>query len=274
MKKFQLPIILSLFLLLVWHHQSVQAEISKNEAECLLQKMAYADGSFSEKEKQHLQNTIQLPKDLIAAMKDDCLRSKEQITADLSNYKDDPRFGIVLIFSSYIAKADGTVTSDERRLLTLYLDTVSKENDVQKLLDLCTVEAISNEEVFEQILLEYFPEKYKKTKRGEVPLNLKGIKTVELAYEATFDVYVTAAPYPEKSSGDKTKKWSKGSSGGFATLGWSPDGDVRGTYWVTTTVTNFTAYGIIDVDGDGVFATYKATKSENPNVPITGPDVY
>ena len=113
-----------------------------------------------------------------------------------------------------------------------------------------------------------------KNMRGEVPMNLKGIKTAQIAYEGSFDTFVTIAPYPRKSSGKKTKQWVRGASGGFMTVGWSPDGDVRGTYWVTTTTTNFTAWGIIDVDGDGKFATYTATISENPNAPITPPDVY
>jgi hypothetical protein len=119
--------------------------------------------------------------------------------------------------------------------------------------------------------------KYKKASiRAEVPMNLKGIKTAEISYEANFDVYVSAEQYPPTSSGMKSKRWVYTDSGGFYTMGWSPDGDVRGTYWVTTSENeyNFTAWGIIDLDGDGVFATYKATKSENPNAPITPPDVY
>ena len=112
-----------------------------------------------------------------------------------------------------------------------------------------------------------------KTKRSEVPSNLKGIKTAELAYESNFDVFVFAASYP----GTPTKtvqQWVKSSSGGFASMGWSPDGDVRGTYDVTTAPFNFTATGVSDVDGDSANATYVATKSENPNAPTTGPDVY
>ena len=117
--------------------------------------------------------------------------------------------------------------------------------------------------------------KLKKSKvRSEVPLNLEGIKQALEAYEVTYGVFVSAEPYPPKSSGMKSKQWIPASSGGFYSMGWKPDGDVRGTYWITTTTTNFTAYGIIDVDGDGEFATYKATTSENPNAPITGPNVY
>ena len=112
-----------------------------------------------------------------------------------------------------------------------------------------------------------------KSKRSEVPMNLKGIKTAELAYESNFDVFVAATAYPSSPT-KTTQQWVKGSSGGFATMGWSPDGDVRGSYTVTTTTTNFTATGTSDVDGDSTQATYIATKSENPNSPTTGPDVY
>ena len=112
-----------------------------------------------------------------------------------------------------------------------------------------------------------------KSKRSEVPMNLKGIKTAEISYESNFDVFVTASAYP--SSPTKTvNTWVKASSGGFATMGWAPDGDVRGSYSVATTTTDFTASGLSDVDGDGVNATYTATKSNNPNSPTTGPDVY
>ena len=112
-----------------------------------------------------------------------------------------------------------------------------------------------------------------KTKRGEIPTNLKAIKTSEVAYESNFDVYVTCSAYPGSPT-KTTQQWTKSSSGGFSTLGWTPDGDVRGSYQVATTTTNFTATGLSDVDGDGTQATYVATKSENPNAPTTGPDVY
>lgn len=112
-----------------------------------------------------------------------------------------------------------------------------------------------------------------KSKRSEVPMNLKGIKTAEIAYESNFDVFVTAAAYPSSPT-KTTQQWIKGSSGGFATMGWAPDGDVRGSYAVATTSTDFTATGLSDVDGDGTNATYTATKSNNPNSPATGPDIY
>ena len=114
--------------------------------------------------------------------------------------------------------------------------------------------------------------RYKKM-RSEVPSNLKAIKTAQIAYESDFDTYVTCSPYPSRPS-STPKKWTPSASGGFKTIGWRPDGDVRGSYSVTTSSTDFTAVGIIDVDGDGVYATFVATKSENANAPTTPNNVY
>ena|GEM_PF-802925 len=112
-----------------------------------------------------------------------------------------------------------------------------------------------------------------KSKRAEIPQNLRAIKTAQIAYENEFDVYVKCAAYPFYPT-KMPQQWIRSSSGGFQTIDFYPDGDVRGSYMVSTTATNFTAIGISDVDGDGVEATYTATKSENPNSPITAPDVY
>ena len=112
---------------------------------------------------------------------------------------------------------------------------------------------------------------YSASNRGEVEAeiiqNLKSIKTAEIAYESNFDVFVYASRYPSSPS-DYPQTWVKAQSGGFATMGWAPDGDVRGSYSVVTTTTDFTAFGIGDVDGDGTLETYRATKSTNPRSKI------
>ena len=107
-------------------------------------------------------------------------------------------------------------------------------------------------------------------KRGveaELVANLKAIKTAEIAYESNFDVFVRADPYPLKPA-ESPQQWVKASAGGFATLGWHPDGAVRGSYSVTTTTVDFMAKGIGDIDGDGTMETYTATKSINPRSKI------
>ena len=112
-----------------------------------------------------------------------------------------------------------------------------------------------------------------KTKRSEVPSNLKGIKSAQIAYEADFDAYVNCSAYPSSPT-KTTQQWTVSASGGFKTIGWRPDGDVRGSYSVSTATSDFTATGLSDVDGDSAYATYVATKTENPNSPKSAADVY
>ena len=112
-----------------------------------------------------------------------------------------------------------------------------------------------------------------KSKRAEIPQNLKAIKIAEIAYENEFDVYVKCSAYPASPT-KTTQIWTKSASGGFKTIDFTPSGEVRGSYMVSTAQFNFTATGVSDVDGDGVSATYITTKSSNPNNPTTAPDVY
>ena len=104
-----------------------------------------------------------------------------------------------------------------------------------------------------------------KMMESEVPINLRALQRLEKSYEQEFDVYLSADPYPPKKSGGE-QVWVKSESGNFKMLGFDPSdfGTVRGTYWVEVSNVDFTAYGIIDVDGDGVFQTYYATKSTDP----------
>ena len=117
-----------------------------------------------------------------------------------------------------------------------------------------------------------------KAKRGELPTNVKAIKTSEIQYESAYSAFVNCAEYPSGVS-KTTRPWVVASSGGFETLNWMPDGDVRGSYAVTTSggsgqKSDFTIVAISDVDGDQVNATYTATKSSNPTNPTTDADVY
>ena len=102
-----------------------------------------------------------------------------------------------------------------------------------------------------------------RAKRAEVPSNVDGIKTAELAYDAAFDRFIEqATPWPSASVNKQQQTWTIGSN--FDTIGWAPDGAVRGAYTITTTSsTDFLVTGIADVDGDGVQSNYTATKSIN-----------
>ena len=101
--------------------------------------------------------------------------------------------------------------------------------------------------------------------RGEVSSNVDGIKTAQLAYDAQFDTFVRVEPHPVAVSelSPQLREWPEGS--GFDTLGWGPDGRVRGTYSVEVTPdgSGFLVHGWIDEDGDGVPAHYTATRVIN-----------
>ena len=113
-----------------------------------------------------------------------------------------------------------------------------------------------------------------RAKRSEVPSNVDGIKTAELAYDAAFDTYIQESSFqPDSSPGKKQRNWQPGSA--FDTLGWSPDGEVRGSYWVEVRPDggDFVVHGIGDVDGDGYPCHYTATSSLNAML-ISSPHAY
>ena len=111
-----------------------------------------------------------------------------------------------------------------------------------------------------------------RAKRAEVPSNVDGIKTAQMAYDAAFDEYIQVSSFFPGSVGKAQIPWPSGSN--FDTLGWSPDGRVRGSYKVTTTsTTDFLVTGIADVDGDGNQSSYTSRKSINA-VMTSDNDVY
>ncbi|MDP2307652.1 MAG: prepilin-type N-terminal cleavage/methylation domain-containing protein [Pseudomonadota bacterium] len=106
-----------------------------------------------------------------------------------------------------------------------------------------------------------------KAKRAEVPGNVDGIKTAEIAYDAAFDGFIPATVYPG-AIGKAQTPWVVADSGGFGTIGWAPDGAVRGQYLValqdnSVGVPGFLVTGNCDVDGDTDPATYTATDELN-----------
>ncbi len=112
-----------------------------------------------------------------------------------------------------------------------------------------------------------------RAKRAEVPPNVTAIKTHEEGYDAVHDGYVEQATFwPDASPGKHPRAWTTGS--GFDSLGWAPDGEVRGSYSVvTTSTTDFRVVGITDVDGDGSQARFTATRSIAATL-VTPGDVY
>ena len=75
---------------------------------------------------------------------------------------------------------------------------------------------------------------------------------------------------PNNSPNKQQRPWT---GGNFDTLGWAPDGDVRGSYAVDTDTTGFMINGQCDVDGDGSRADFFAREDVNIYVK-SGNNVY
>jgi len=115
-----------------------------------------------------------------------------------------------------------------------------------------------------------------RAKRAELPSNTDGIKTAQLGYEATYDQFVNVNSFHPRGTNldKKLATWTTGSA--FDDLGWAPDGDVRGSYaTVTTSASDFLVYALADMDADGSFVLYMATKDTNAATPsATYNDIY
>lgn len=78
-----------------------------------------------------------------------------------------------------------------------------------------------------------------KAKRGELPTNLKAIKTAEVAYQAEEDTFVKLVASPSRTFsatvGGKKAPWVAGA--GFESIGWQPSGEVFGVYSSPTAAT-------------------------------------
>lgn len=115
-----------------------------------------------------------------------------------------------------------------------------------------------------------------KAKRAEVPSNVDGIKTALLAYDAAFDEYKFCGDErsARRAVGKELRPWVEDPC--WRELGWRPDGDVRGAYWIERVTgddgsPSFAVHGVADVDGDGVLVEYVATESQNART--VDPDV-
>ena len=120
--------------------------------------------------------------------------------------------------------------------------------------------------VLASLAVPYYVRMQHKAKRAELGTNINGVKVSEIAYNASNDKYVTESTFrPRVTPTKEAAPWTSGT--GFDTLGWSPDGAVRGVYKVeSTSSTDFLVTGEIDVDGDSENSQYTATKSINPTM--------
>ncbi|MFZ5481047.1 MAG: hypothetical protein ACOZNI_30070 [Myxococcota bacterium] len=116
-----------------------------------------------------------------------------------------------------------------------------------------------------------FVQMQRKAKRSEVPANLAAIAVAERAHFAANDRYV-AVPRAVAALGKEAVPWVGGPE--WTQLAWSPEGEVRGSYWVELVGDGFVVHGAIDVDGDGVPAEYTLGHDGGEPVRVTPENVY
>jgi hypothetical protein len=126
------------------------------------------------------------------------------------------------------------------------------------------------------IAIPNFIEMQARAKRSEIPSYIEGMKTAELGYDANFDTFVHCpepTPRPVAELDGELVPWNPPWC--YENLGWSSDGDLRGTYWIEVSKDgmDFTVHGMADIDEDGIPCHYTATRSTNA-VALTPPDVY
>lgn len=109
-----------------------------------------------------------------------------------------------------------------------------------------------------------------RAKRAEVPGNVNGIKTAEVAYDASNDGYETATASPASwgsgAAGKTLIAWVGDHDAQFDLINWKPDGNVRGQYEATDGTTNVTVIGRCDVDGDGAEVNYTSSLNQQATV--------
>lgn len=112
-----------------------------------------------------------------------------------------------------------------------------------------------------------------KATRSEVPANVDGIRTAEIAYRVFYDAFAAASPKPATPA-KEPQDWVVGSDG-FSVIGWAPAGAVRGSYEVQANgSSDLLVIGSCDVDGDGIVAQYTATLSVNTTLRAGDENVY
>ena len=119
-----------------------------------------------------------------------------------------------------------------------------------------------------------------RTKRAEIPMNLDGIRSVEIGYHAEWSLFTScllspteipgrvATPFPATITTDLD--WNE--------LGWTPDGKVYGQYEVEASalqgeLATMELNGYGDIDGDGNLSNYRATNILKPTL-LTSNTIY
>ena len=113
-------------------------------------------------------------------------------------------------------------------------------------------------------------------KRGEVNGNVDGVKTAEIKYDGERDGFIALTVQPRADTGlnkaQVTWPVSANAADPWVSVGWAPDGKIRGNLIVTITSAaagvpeDFTVTGKSDVDDDGNLYEVTASRDVNPTI--------
>ncbi len=135
----------------------------------------------------------------------------------------------------------------------------TKKNEGFTLIELMIVVAIIG--ILAAIAIPNFRNYQLKSKRGELPINLKAIKVAELAYQAEHDTFLALNDLPSGTMGTTKRNWPSSGTGNFANIGWAPTGPVYGNYngaANSNIETDIILLAKSDLDKDGNTANYEA----------------
>jgi len=115
-----------------------------------------------------------------------------------------------------------------------------------------------------------------KAKSSEGKTNLAAIRTAEESYFAEYGVYVSADPSPTAINKNlKTPYADAVVGGGFAIVGWSPEGDVFFNYAVETASPDddgFMASAAADINSNDIAQRWGYHKTDGAGVNVAGKD--
>ncbi len=113
-----------------------------------------------------------------------------------------------------------------------------------------------------------------RAKRAELTLNLDGIRTAELGYQAEWAEFTSCTLSPAVIPGRSQVRFPATihTSLDWNQLGWVPDGRVYGQYQVsaipgsTPQSAAFNASAFADIDGDGNYSYYHTNRARKPEM--------
>ena len=120
-----------------------------------------------------------------------------------------------------------------------------------------------------------------RAKRAELPTTVEEIRTAQLAHHAASGRFVACGNELDARSalvgdaGKRAREFNPGDDPCWDELGWGPEGQLRGAYWVEVSASgdDFKITGISDVDADGEYAIFAATRDGEVDM-VSPPHAY